>query len=94
MAKRIPALKFLAAVEILMLARRHAGYLSPPERRRLGALVANGFRERQVTPEQREEILGLLRKLEPRAFAGNSADALSPVPLPRLLREGRRKKRA
>ena len=92
-AKRIPALKFLAVAEIAMLARRHAVRLDAAERRRLGVLLAHAGRDRRLSPSEREELLLLTRKMEMRSFAGGVADALSPVPLPRILREGRRKRR-
>jgi hypothetical protein len=92
-AKRIPALKWLAAAEIALLARRHAALLSADDRRRLRELVAAGGRDRRLTAAQREELVDLLGKLDGRAFAGNFADALSPVPLPRIVREGRKSRR-
>jgi hypothetical protein len=91
-AKRIPALKFLALAEIMMLARRHATRLDAAERRRLGALLAHAGKDRTLTPAEREELLQLTRKMELRSFAGGVADAFSPVPLPRRMREGRRKR--
>jgi hypothetical protein len=90
-ARRVPALKWLAVAEIAMLMKRHGERLSAADRRRLVELVAAGGRERTLTPEQRDELIALLRKLEPRSFAGNVADALSPVPLPRFVREGRKR---
>jgi hypothetical protein len=92
-AKRIPALKFLAVAEIAMLASRHVSRLDAAERRRLGALLTRAGRERTMTAAERDELLRLARKLEMRSFAGGVADALSPVPLPRILREGRRRRR-
>ena len=90
LAKRVPALKFLAVGEIALLTRRHYQRLDLAERRRLRVLLMRG---RSLTDDERQELGVLARKLDGRAFVGNTLDALSPVPLPRLLREGRRKRR-
>ena len=52
------------------------------DRRRLSELVRRG---RHMDRSERDELRGLLGKLEPRAFAAATADAFSPVPLPRRL---------
>jgi hypothetical protein len=80
--KRLPILRLILIAELAMVARRHLLQLTPRERRRLVELVRKGP---GITPKQREELGGLVRKLEPRAFAGSAADRLSPVPLPRRL---------
>jgi hypothetical protein len=84
--RRLPFLKILAVAEVAMLVRRHMRALQPDERRRMAQLVRRG---RGLTPAERQELRGLVARLEPRAFAGAAADAFSPVPLPRWLR-GRR----
>lgn len=87
--KRLPMMKLLAIGEIALLAQRHASLLTPEERRRLFALVRRGRgRTRNLSAEEREELIGLIAKAEPRRFAGLSADALSPVPLPKRLVNG------
>ena len=89
--KRLPVMKVLALGEIALLAQRHLSLLSPEERRRLVALVRQGRgRTRNLSPAEREELAALVAKAEPRRFAGLTADALSPVPLPRRLVNGRR----
>jgi len=88
LAKRIPALKFLAVGEISLLARRHLLLLDPAERRRMGMLLV----KRNRSAAEQAELAKLAAKARVRAFAGNSIDALSPIPLPRIVREGRRKK--
>jgi hypothetical protein len=86
MMRRLPWFKVLALAEVAMLARRHLQALQPAERRRLGELVRRGHR---LEPSERDELRGLLSRLEARAFAAGAADAFSPVPLPRWL-SGRR----
>jgi triphosphoribosyl-dephospho-CoA synthetase len=73
--RRLPFLKLLAIAQLLLLARRHFLHLDPAERRRLAELVRRG---RSLTPAEREELRGLVQRLEPRAFAGAAADAFSP----------------
>jgi hypothetical protein len=92
LAKRVPALKFLAVGDIALLARRHIRRLEPAERRRVRELLARAARDRSLKPRDRRELERLARKMDPRAFAGGVADALSPVPLPRRLREGPRRR--
>jgi hypothetical protein len=86
MLRRMPFFKLLAIGQTALLARRHLKRLSPRDRRRLGELVRRGPRMDQ---RERKELRRLIGKLQPRAFAATTADAFSPVPLPRWL-AGRR----
>jgi hypothetical protein len=88
MLRRMPFLKLLAIGQTALLARRHLQRLNSRDRRRLSELVRRGPR---MDERERKELLRLLGKLEPRAFAASTADAFSPVPLPRWLagRSGR-----
>jgi hypothetical protein len=87
--KRLPVMKLLALGEIALLAQRHLSLLEPGERRRLIALVRKGHgRTRNLSEAEREELAVLVAKAEPRRFAGLSADALSPVPLPKRIVNG------
>jgi hypothetical protein len=88
MLRRMPFLKLLAVAQTLLLARRHFQRLNARDRRRLSELVRRGHR---MNSRERKELQRLLGKLEPRAFAASTADAFSPVPLPRWLagRSGR-----
>jgi hypothetical protein len=89
--RQVPVLKLLVAAELAMLAREHVTRLTPEERRRVLALVRRARRRRQqLSPEEQEELALLLAKLEPRAFAGQAVDKLSPWPLPGRLLYGRR----
>jgi hypothetical protein len=91
--KRLPVMKVLAIGEIALLVRTHASLLEPAERRRLVALVRKGRgRAHNLTQEEREELGELVAKAEPRRFAGLVADKLSPVPLPRRVVEGPRRR--
>jgi hypothetical protein len=88
MLRRMPFLKLLAIAQTVLLARRHFQRLNSRDRRRLSELVRRGPR---MDERERKELRRLVGKLEPRAFAASTADALSPVPLPRWLagRSGR-----
>jgi hypothetical protein len=91
--KRLPVLKLLAIGEIALLARMHATKLTPAERRRLFELVRKGRgRPSRLSDDERDELQLLVAKAEPRIFAGEVADKLSPVPLPRRLKHGPRKR--
>jgi hypothetical protein len=85
-------LKLLALGEILVLAREHIERLEPAERRRVVELVRGGRgRPGNLSEREREELARLIAKAEPRLFAGEAADKLSPVPLPRRVVRGPRK---
>jgi hypothetical protein len=88
MLRRMPLFKLLAIAQTVLLARRHFQRLNARDRRRLSELVRRGPRMDQ---RERKELRRLIGKLEPRAFAATTADAFSPVPLPRWLagRSGR-----
>ncbi|MEA2468126.1 MAG: hypothetical protein QOJ57_2252 [Thermoleophilaceae bacterium] len=92
--KRLPVLKLLAIGEIVLLARTHATKLTAVERRRLIELVRKGRgRPSKLSASDRDDLQRLVAKVEPRIFAGEVADKLSPVPLPRRLKHGPKKKK-
>jgi hypothetical protein len=78
----MPFFKVLAIGQAVLLARRHLRLLSLRDRRRLRQLARRGPR---MNRRERAELRRLLGKLEPRALAADTADAFSPVPLPRWL---------
>lgn len=91
--RRLPVLRLLAIGEIGLLARSHLSRLEPGERQRLIALLRAGRgNPRRLSTEDRDELQRLVAKTEPRLFAGMAADMLSPVPLPRRLVHGRKRR--
>ena len=92
--RRLPVMKLLAIGEIALLARSHLTRLDARERRRLIELVRIGRgRRRNLSERERQELSDLVAKTEPRLFAGLAAAKLSPVPLPRRVVHGRRRRR-
>jgi hypothetical protein len=89
--RRVPVMKLVAFAEVAQLARQHYERLEPRERRRVVVLLkkARG-RGSNLSRREREELMALVAKVEPRAFAGHAADMLSPVPLPRRVVEGKK----
>ncbi len=84
--RRVPVVKLISAAEVALLARDHVVRLSPRERRRLVSLVRVGRGRRgRLTADERDELEGLLAKLQPRLLVGEAINRLSPVPLPRRL---------
>jgi hypothetical protein len=77
LVRRMPFFRLLAIAQLALLARRHLQQLTPVERRRLGELVRRG---RNLSPAEKDELRALVARLEPRAFAGAAANALSPFP--------------
>ena len=74
--KRIPFFKFLAILQILLLARRHLNGLSRADRRRMTQLVRHGHR---LSKAERQELRRLAAKLEPGAFLRGAAVRASPL---------------
>ena len=64
-------LRVLAIAQVALLVRRHLSLLEPDERTRLATLVAQsrGRPHRNLTANERQELLRLAQKLEPGAFA-------------------------
>jgi hypothetical protein len=90
----VPVLKLFVAVELALLARDHILRLDRQERQRLVELVWIGRgRRRNLSDAEREELAALMARMEPRLLAGHAVDKLSPLPLPRRLVYGPRKRR-
>ena len=71
-------LRVLGMAQVALLVRRHLTLLEPDERTRLAKLVAQskGRPRRNLTANDREELLRLVRKLEPGEFGRNAAGHL------------------
>jgi hypothetical protein len=72
-------LRVLAAAQIALLVRRHLALLEPDERLRLARLVgeSRGRPGSNLSPEEREEMLRLVEKLEPGRFGRSALFAVS-----------------
>jgi hypothetical protein len=82
MLRRMPFFRVLAIGQVILLARRHFRHLDANDRRRLRELVLRGH---ELSSTERDELRGLLSKLEPREFAFAAASRFSPVRLPHWL---------
>ena len=67
-------LRVLAVAQVALLVRRHLSLLEPDERTRLAKLVAQsrGRPRRNLSANEREEMLRLVGKLEPGEFGRNA----------------------
>ena len=74
-------LRILGIAQAALLVRRHLALLEPDERTRLAKLVAQskGRPRRNLTANDREELLRLVRKLEPGEFGRNAAGHLRGI---------------
>jgi hypothetical protein len=86
--KRLPVFKLVTLAQLALLAREHVQRLQPVERRRLAELARGG---RGLSASEREELRGLVAKVDPQGFARLSAAQLSPIPLPKRLTGGERR---
>ena len=82
MIKHLPFFKILAIAQIALLARRHLRGLSKADRRRMTELARRGTK---LTADERAELRRLVGKLEPRSFAVDAANHISPVRMPRWM---------
>jgi chorismate mutase len=66
--------RVLAVAQLGLLARRHIQLLEPDERTRLAKLVAasKGRPRKNLSANEREEMLRLVKKLEPGQFGRNA----------------------
>lgn len=78
--KSMPLVRLLAIAKTALLARRHLRRLDADDRNRLLVLVRKG---RGMRAGERDELRRILAKLGPGEFAYATADAFSPVKLPR-----------
>ena len=78
--KKMPLFRLLAIGKTALLARRHLRRLDAEDRQRLLVLLRKG---RSMKPGERNELRTILAKLGPREFAYATANAFSPVKLPR-----------
>lgn len=85
--RRIPVMRLLMLGEVALLARDHIERLEPRERRRLVVLMRDARgRPRNLSTDERQELQDLIAKAEPKLFAQEAAEKLSPVPLPKRMR--------
>lgn len=68
-------LRVLAVAQLALLLKRHLGLLEPDERARLVRLVrdSKGRPRTNLSANEREEMLRLVRKLEPGEFGKMAA---------------------
>jgi hypothetical protein len=85
--RRVPVMRLLLLGEVVLLARDHIERLNPPERRRLVVLMRKAHgRPRNLNARERRELEDLVAKADPKLFAQEAAEKLSPVPLPKRFR--------
>lgn len=91
--RRIPVLTLISVAELGIMARGHLLRLTPQERRRLLTLIRTArLRRSNLSSPERAELAELVAKLEPRVLAAEAVHRLSPVPVPRRLVAGRRRR--
>jgi hypothetical protein len=71
-------LRILAIAQVALLVRRHLQLLEPDERTRLAGLVrkSKGRPRTNLSENEREEMLRLVRKLEPSTLGRGAVGAL------------------
>jgi hypothetical protein len=78
-------LRILAIAQLALTAKRHLELLEPDERTRLARLVreSKGRPKRNLSANEREEMLRLVRKLEPAKLGRSAATAIARGRRPR-----------
>jgi len=78
--RRVPLARLVLLAEVAILAKAHYERLTPSERRRLVILVrdARGL-PRNLSERERRELSKLVAKVQPKAFATEAAQRLSPL---------------
>jgi hypothetical protein len=90
--KRIPILRLLAIADIYRLARNHANKLTQEERQRVFDLLKKTKGQTgNLTKAEQDELKALVLKAEPRLLVGESANMISPIPIPKRIRQGKKK---
>jgi hypothetical protein len=71
-------IRVLAVAQVALLVRRHLQLLEPDERSRLAQLVAKSKARprKNLSANEREEMLRLVRKLEPGQFGRSAAGSI------------------
>ncbi|HWD64707.1 MAG TPA: hypothetical protein VG405_05995 [Solirubrobacteraceae bacterium] len=88
--RQLPVARLLLLGEVAILARNHIERLEPSERRRLVTLLREAHgRPSNLNGRDRRELQELVAKAEPKLFAQEAAEKLSPVRLPKRLRATR-----
>jgi hypothetical protein len=92
--KAFPVFRLLALAEVLILANTHFQRLTAPERNRLFELVKTSRGRRgNLSEGERQELAGLINKMEPRLFAGSAIGKVSPFPIPKRFTHGSKRER-
>ncbi len=89
MAQRVPGLKMLPVVrlimaaEILLIGKHHLDRISAAERGQLIGLVGKAKgRPKNLSREEQATLTEIVQKLEPRLFLAEATDRISPVGVP------------
>ncbi len=91
LSRGLPLVQLWTAGQLALLAGRHLSNLDGPQRRRLATLVGRGRgRPSKLSDAEATELRDLVQRLQVRVFAGDAVSRLSPVPVPKRVRYGKR----
>ena len=76
---RLYWIRILALAQVALAAKQHLDMLEPDERSRLGALVkqSKGRPRKNLSSNERGEMLRIVRKMDPGRFGRNAAMAVA-----------------
>ncbi len=81
--KMLPVVRLVMAAEVLLIGKHHLDRLSPAERGQLISLVAKARgRPKKLSGEEQAALNAIVQKLEPRLFLAEATDRISPVGVP------------
>jgi hypothetical protein len=81
--RMLPVVRLLMAAEVLVVGKHHLDRITPNERGQLIALLAKAKgRPKNLSEEDQVVMAAIVEKLEPRLFLATATDKISPVGVP------------
>ncbi len=81
--KMLPVVRLLMAAEVLVIGKHHFDRITPAERGQVIRLVAKAKgRPKNLSEQEQIELTAIVEKLEPRLFLAEATDKISPVGVP------------
>jgi hypothetical protein len=81
--KMLPVVRLIMAAEVLVIGKHHFDRITPAERGQVIRLVSKAKgRPKNLSEQEQIELTAIVQKLEPRLFLAEATDRISPVGVP------------